>query len=1384
MYRFLRWVVWIAGIFFFFIIVGIIAVQIFLSSDEVIKIAEREGQELLGRKVSIERLDVGLFKIKASGVVIDEKREKVGAKGKPFARFSDVEVLLNPSTLIYKHISILQLTIKGVFAHVSRDANGRFNFQDIIDNLNRRKKKTNPARAKNIKIPFSFTPSAEAAESGAQSVEPGFGLTIHELDFHDVTSEFRFGAGDVMPAFDASCSFAHIEVDKIKPGEPLDVFLDGKCQKPDERLLIQLKGGVHIDTNGRSYRASLEMPLFDLSLMAAMLPITEGYRLWKGIFTGNLKFDYFAGRSIAWNLDLKGETIQADFKVNRQAKWRKFILPRLKLKTKGQYDLFENSARIGSFFLETPFVNVNLTKPSFWNVSTKDEIHLEANVHDMGGAGSWISRITDTPIRGFKKSTAAKIAISARRDRKIPDDVVQIEVTSHFDPIDLAQFNVFIPLFDNVSKIKGNMGGKAHVVFVSGERVQWDVALKVRDVGASVRLDKRKRWEVVQVGESLIRSRGSFDIKNTSARISIFEIKLPFATARLAKPAKWNVSGDDEAALSIEVNDLSSASNLLERLGLVSPEDVSKGAKIRFSTTVSRNRKNSLAFKIDTNAQFDSLPIAPFADLVLLPWHVQKATGRVSGELQLSLAHDGVVRWNMDIAGQKVDIRAKTISNEKWRDVFLESISLQSQGSYLPLNGSSEIQTLDLELPFARAYLNHAALWNQRRRDGFSLTLNVTDLSAAEVWLGKLMGHPVKWGPKGEELKILLSGTRNRKNGPGFSYKGSASFDPVHISPLVKFVSLPPAFRDPVGEIGGKIDFYYSPRKKVSWSLGLRSDDLGGEFLGLISQRWKTLRAGKINIQAAGSYDFLNQSARVQTLNLVMPFGRIQMLKPADWNMHGMDLVQFQWTISSLRDVTSLVGSILGEQVSKLLMAGSAEGLIEISRDRQKTRSISSKWSVAANLKSLAHVDYPNLNVSGNISGQLSNNVIEIWAPELKINDFSRPNAEPDVILQDLRALLDRSSLMRGEIRSPNIRMKTLKVRYMRHAKRKSNFESLLEKSKGDAKRAQQIRSDGKGKTVSGEKLPTPPLYSKTKTASRKRQNAQKKAKKPLLPILKIAKFEIEKMEFHFEDFIASDKPPVVLRVKDARLLMTNLDTAMVPNLRETHLEFKTFGESPSIFAEATLNPGLVPPDVDGSFNLSRFDLRKISPYARDIQGETVNALLMRGTEITGGKLDFTSTYSLRNKQLKLDGRAKITGLRLKPDEKSPLADLVLKLLRASVFRLLEGRNNTISLNVRVEGRLDDPEFHFLDAIVEPIFVSLFEKVENLGENVKDIITDILGTAIKGVQKIVPKPESGGRPPEKDSGKEPGEEGHQLKRLGKKLEKTLERGLRGLFGVK
>lgn len=1374
MRRFLRWAIWGVGLFLLLVLAGALAVRVFLSPAEVIKIAEAEGRRLLGREVSIGRLRLGLFQIQAGEIVIG------GAGGKksvrPFVRIREVDVFLNPSTLMYRRISIVQLTVRGVSARVRRRADGRFNFQDIIEHWSR-PKKTHRARAK----PLPFPASAQAARSDAQGAAPWFDWTIHELDLHDVRGAFRSDAGRAAPAFGASCAFSHIEVDKIRPGAPWDVFLDGRCQRPGARPQAQVRGDLHVDTEKRSYRASLEVPLLDFSFIEPVAPQAEDHRLRAGVFAGRVRLARTAGGPIFWDVDWRGKSVQADSRADPRTGWRRWTLPELGLKTKGRYDSSGGSARIDSFSVETPFAAAHLTKPARWNVSAQDEAHAEVRVADVGEAVRWLARIAGAPPPAFRKKTLARLSLSVKRDRRRTPDDLRIEVTSRFEPAELALPEGLLPLTDNLSRVRGRVGGRARAVFVSGKRVSWDVDLKAWEVGARVRLAEDARWEAVRLAESSLRSRGTFDLQGASARINTLEIALPFARAGLKKPAGWNLSGADQAAFSAEVHDLPFVADVLARLGVAALGDVPGDGKIRLDAALSRSRKAPQAFRVDARARLDSLPVAPLVGWARLPEHIRKPEGRLGGELQASLRPDGVVRWRANIATGRIAAEARTGAGGEWRDVRLASASLQAHGAHLLRDGAWEIQAFDLRLPFARAYLNRPAIWNKGGKDAFRGTLAVTDLGAAGAWVGNLMAHPAVWGRKGGRLTVLASGKRDRREGSGFSWEASALVDdPLQLAPLTQFTGLPPSLRALRGEITGKAALAYHPEKRMRWRLDLASHNLDAQFLALITGEWRPLRTGRIRVQAAGSYDYTHESARLRRLQVSLPFGRIEMPRPAGWNASGMGGGRLRWDISNLGAAAPFLGGLLGEAASEWLLAGKASGRVAVSGSGGEAPGVSARWSVAANLESVGHARYPNWNMAGSVSAQVGDGVLQVHAPEWRVNDSGRPGAAPDVVLQGLRASFDWASLLEGEIRSPSMRMRTLQIRYLRDADRKSNFGSLFRRGEGRERRPPEAVGRKPGEAGPRAEAPAPPAYVAPKPLPGEPPGSGGEADGPL-PAIRIAELEIEKTGFHFEDVVARDAPPVVLGVSDARLLVTNFDTRMAPRLRKTRLTLRTRGAAPAIFAEATLNPGRLPPDAEGSLHLSRFDLRKISPYARDIQGDDVSALLIRGTRITRGSLNFRSTYSLRDKHLRWKGRAQIVGLRLKPDEKAPLSGLVVELLRTSVLRLLKRQNDTIALDVRVSGRVDDPRFDFLDALVEPMFAGLFEQLANLGDDVRNVVKGILGKVVEGAQKVVP---GGGAPPREDARKPPASGKKRIEKLGEELEDILKKGLGVLFGGK
>ncbi len=1382
MHFILKYMLWVAGIFSVLLILGSIALQIFLSSEEAIKFAETKGEEILGRGVSIEQLDLGLFGIKARGITIDSKEEVAAAQKKPFVRFSEADVLVDPSSLLYGHVNILRLTVKKVSIRIHRDEKGRLNFQDIIDNLNRGEREPNLERAGKVRFPSALPGSAEAAENGSPEGAAGFALTIRRLKFYDVTSELQFDASADTPALEAACFFAHIAIAKIKAGEPVDVSFDGKCRDSSERELFQSKGDAHIDTDKKNYRVSLEMSFVDLPSIFEMAPASlgENCRFRKGTFAGSLELARLAGEPITWNLDLEGEALDGSFRINNEAKWQRLRLPSLRLKTQGRYSPGDDSVHVESFLAETPFASAHLTKPSFWNIAAKDEAHVKLNVRDMGEAGRWVSQLTDVPIQAFRKNTTAQMTVSIKRDRRAPEGGVSIVAVSRFDPVAVDAVGGLISLPGNVSKIKGNMGGQARVTYVSGKRVEWHVDLKADQLSANLRVNKKRRWAAVRFGESTLRSKGSFDTRKESARIDTLEVELPSAKAVLQQTAKWNVGGEDAVALSIDVRNVSLASDLLNRLGFPSLGSVPAKAKMLLAVAASRNRKTSSAFKIDANAHFESIPFAAPSDLAPLSEHVRPDKGELGGTLRVSWFPKGDVRWNADVTGKNIGVKIRNTERKKWKDVSLGLGHLQSRGSYSRSEDSFEIQKFVLALPFARAHLNHASFWNRKGKDGFSLTLDVMDADVVEALVGKFLEYPVQGGSKGKKARISLTGKRDRRTRLGFSYKGTASFAPLEIGTWLRFVNFSAALRNLGGEIAGKGTFSYVPQKRLTWNLALRSDDLRGEFLAQMGREWRRLRTGKVAVQSVGSYDFRNKSARLRSLDFTMPFGLVRMVKPGGWNMNGLSAGQLRWNISDLAGASKFAGDMLGAPASKLLMGGTASGFIDISRSKAQRRSPKAVWAIDVDLGRLSHADFPNLVVSGSVQGRSEEGVLNIHSPELTVTDSSRIGGEPDVVLKNLGVRLDRTALVRGEIRAPSIQVKTLQIRYLYDHRNRSNLDSLLYKPR-EGQRTPLAGSEEEGKTRPGREPSALPSHTESGAALEQPERGAEEASRFPLPVIEVGRFEIERMKFHFEDVIAKDKPPVVLNLPDASVLMTNFDTRMSPKLRKTRLELKTLGGMPSVLVRAALNPASVPPNAEGAFRLSRFDLRKVSPYARDMEGESLTASLIRGSRITKGDLNFNATLSLRNNHLDLKGRAEIVGLELKPDEAAPLSDFVRKMLRESVLRLFKRENDTIALNVRVSGRLDDPRFHVLDAIVEPIFLGLFGHLENIGSNVKDIVTGILDTAIGGVKKIVPGEKGDSTPLDKSSpqGTAPAE--NQLEKLGKEFEKTLKKGLR-FFG--
>ena len=213
MSRFLKWAIGILAVLVVLVAGAALAVRLFLSSEPMKNWVLAQGQEYLGRRVQLKDLSIGLFVVKASGLVIEGKSRAPGGEKLPLLRVNEIDVLLNPTALLYKKVSILSVTLTGVRVNASRDEKGRFSFQDILD---RAGKVADARHDFPLDAPrLASLIGVSAAEAAPANQGSGFDVVIEGLDLRDVSINFESAAFGGTPAFRASCRFELIEIDKI-----------------------------------------------------------------------------------------------------------------------------------------------------------------------------------------------------------------------------------------------------------------------------------------------------------------------------------------------------------------------------------------------------------------------------------------------------------------------------------------------------------------------------------------------------------------------------------------------------------------------------------------------------------------------------------------------------------------------------------------------------------------------------------------------------------------------------------------------------------------------------------------------------------------------------------------------------------------------------------------------------------------------------------------------------------------------------------------------------------------------------------------------------------------------------------------------------------------
>ncbi|GAA3974655.1 DUF748 domain-containing protein [Allohahella marinimesophila] len=193
-------------------------------------------------------------------------------------------------------------------------------------------------------------------------------------------------------------------------------------------------------------------------------------------------------------------------------------------------------------------------------------------------------------------------------------------------------------------------------------------------------------------------------------------------------------------------------------------------------------------------------------------------------------------------------------------------------------------------------------------------------------------------------------------------------------------------------------------------------------------------------------------------------------------------------------------------------------------------------------------------------------------------------------------------------------------------------------------------------------------------------------------PFINIARIQINEAQFHFMD--NSLEPAVDLPMESLNGSITELSSAQ--QVRSDVALEGAVGEFGEVGIEGTVNPLAEQLFVDLGINVENFSLTQVSPYS----------VKFLGRKIEEGKLRLKLEYLVQDGELDASNSIVISDFSFgeKVESESAL-DLPIDLAIA----LLKDRSGRISLDVPVDGSLDDPDFD-ISAILWQAFQDVLKK--------------------------------------------------------------------------
>jgi len=777
MSRFFKWSVGILLVLVVLVASAVVAVRFFVSSEQMKILVVDYSSNYLGRKIKLESLSIGLFVVEASGLEIEGKRGVGGGK-ESLLKIQKVRAWLNPAAILYKKISILGLDLSGVTVHVSRDMSGKFSFDDIIERMGNSKSARGPQRkpsASVFNIPSHGVPIAEAAGNAPASSEPKYDFVIRNLKIVGLKVSYDSVAYGGARAIRARCDFRTIEINKVRLDEPLPVELSGKCTEPGA---IALSAEAEFDPKTGRLEIATSFKPFDLMPFVRLAPPVKNLRLLSARLSGNTNLTLIPGREVGWSADIKAENVDAEFRIPNKGGWQRKKLATFELKSKGRYDIERDAAKVSALDASFPFAKLSLSKEALWNVDGRDAVGLDLDVTDLGAAVKWGASLAGISFANSPSGGKVTLKITGERDR-IKEDSLKAAASIKMEAIEVGAFSPLLLPQKSIRRLRGRLDGSADLSLSPAGPVKWKINFGGKGLAAQYRGERRGKWRPVELATAGVRSEGSYDIDSDSARVASLEMDLPFAQILLTGPAKWNVSGIDEAGMSVEISDIGAAAALASYLSGVAirKDDFQKGDKLDLDLTLSRNSKRSESFSATGSLSFAPIKIAPFAALIPASSGMKDLRGVVDGKVMFVFNPNENMSWKANLSGRGVSGKLDLDSDGRWGALNLESIQLGTDGWYSLRRESARISRLDAKFPFGSVKLLKEAKWNVSGGDEIAASWDISDLAAVSE-MGRTLGVDAlrMAAPEGAS-KGSITLMRNRRKSKEFAVAGSASAD-------------------------------------------------------------------------------------------------------------------------------------------------------------------------------------------------------------------------------------------------------------------------------------------------------------------------------------------------------------------------------------------------------------------------------------------------------------------------------------------------------------------------------------------------------------------------------------------------------------------------------